>query len=133
MCQRWQLRELLYVWFVRFFRWIKPVPVKPHRTEAAPADDVYSTSWFVRRVFAEFTEAQFYGNEVASAFLLAGAVIGTIVCGNHGAYGSGAVPAIILSQLSERQRECSCMQENLIMVAGMQRMFRLSVSDRHVF
>lgn len=78
--------------------WVKPVPVKPHRTEAAPADDVYSTSWFVRRVFADFTEAQFYGNEVASAFLLAGAVIGAIVCGNHGAYGSGAVPAIILSQ-----------------------------------
>ena len=51
-------------------------------------------AWF----FMNFTEAQFYGNEVASAFLLAGAVIGAIVCGNHGAYGSGAVPAIILSQ-----------------------------------
>lgn len=78
--------------------WVKPVPVKPHRTESTAPDNVYSTSWFIRRVLAEFSEAQFYGNEVASIFLLIGVTIGTIVCGSHGAYGSGAVPAIILSQ-----------------------------------
>ena len=76
----------------------KPVPVKPHRKGAAAPDDVYSTSWFIRRVLADFSEAQFYGNEVASICLLIGATIGTLVCGTHGAYGSGAVPAIILSQ-----------------------------------
>ena len=80
--------------------WVKKVPVKSHRTNAAPDADVYSTSWFVRRVLADFSEAPFYGNEVASIFLLAGAVIGTIVCGSHGAYGSGAVPAILLSQFT---------------------------------
>ena len=78
--------------------WVKPVPVKPHRKGAAAPDDVYSTSWFIRRVLADFSEAQFYGNEVASICLLIGATIGTLVCGTHGAYGSGAVPAIILSQ-----------------------------------
>lgn len=78
--------------------WVKPVPVKPHRKGAAAPDDVYSTSWFIRRVLADFSEAQFYGNEVASICLLIGATIGTVVCGTHGAYGSGAVPAIILSQ-----------------------------------
>lgn len=78
--------------------WVKKVPVKPHRTANAREEDVYSTVWFVRRVLADFTEAPFYGNEVAAVFLLLGVTVNTILCGSHGAYGSGAVPAIILSQ-----------------------------------
>ena len=62
------------------------------------SDDVHSPSWLVRRVLADFTEAPFYGNEVASVFLLIGLVVGEIVSGTHGAYGSGAVSAIVLSQ-----------------------------------
>lgn len=78
--------------------WVKKVPVKPHRKEVGAQDNVYSTGWFVRRAFADFSEAPFYGNEVASVFLLIGVSIDVILCGTHGAYGSGAVPAIILSQ-----------------------------------
>ncbi len=54
--------------------------------------------WSVRRVFADFTEAQFYGNEVAGLFLILGVSLDWILNKNHGAYASGAIPAIILSQ-----------------------------------
>ena len=76
---------------------VKKAEIKPHRSGSVN-EDVYSTSWFIRRVLADFSEAPFYGNEVASIFLLAGVTISTIICGTHGAYGSGAVPAILLSQ-----------------------------------
>lgn len=77
--------------------WVKKVPVKPHK-RAGRQENVYGTGWFVRRVFAEFTEAPFYGNEVASCFVLAGALIDFFICSAHGANGGGVVPAIILSQ-----------------------------------
>lgn len=78
--------------------WVKKEPVKSYRSVSPVQSDVHSTFWFVRRVLADFSEAPFYGNEVASIFLLAGVSIDTILCSSHGAYGSGAVPAIILSQ-----------------------------------
>ena len=80
--------------------WIKKVPVKPHRRQPKPDEDVYSTSWFVRRCFAEFSEAQFYGNEVASIFLLVGVVIDWALCAALPVYGNGGtiLPAILLSQ-----------------------------------
>lgn len=78
--------------------WVKKKPGMEYPMPDAAPDDVYSTSWLVRRVLADFTEAPFYGNEVASMFLLAGLAVGEIVSGTHGAYGSGAVPAIVLSQ-----------------------------------
>lgn len=78
--------------------WVKKVPIKPHRKTPVKQEDVYSTTWFIRRVLANFTDAQYYGNEVASIVLLLGMVIGTIICGNHGALGSGAISAIVLSQ-----------------------------------
>lgn len=77
---------------------IKKVDVKAHVEAKSGNSDVHSTSWFIRRVLAEFSEAQFYGNEVAGIFVLLGVSLGTIICQTHGAYGSGAVPAIILSQ-----------------------------------
>jgi hypothetical protein len=54
--------------------------------------------WFVRRVLADFTEAPFYGNEIASIFLLVGVSVEWVLNSHHGAYASGAIPAIILSQ-----------------------------------
>lgn len=79
--------------------WVEKKEIKPHKS-CGREEDVYSASWFVRRVLAEFTEAPFYGNEVASLFVLAGAVIDWVVCSTHGANGAGAVPAIILSQFT---------------------------------
>lgn len=78
--------------------WVEKKPVKPHKQVDTGNVDVYGTAFFIRRVLADFSEAPFYGNEVASVFLLAGVSINTIICGSHGAYGSGAIPAIILSQ-----------------------------------
>ena len=79
--------------------WVEKKPVSPHKSFARE-EDVYSAGWFVRRVLAEFTEAPFYGNEVASLFVLAGAVIDWCICSLHGANGAGTVPAIILSQFT---------------------------------
>lgn len=78
--------------------WVEKKPVKSYRKTAAPADDVYSAKWFVRRCLADFTEAQFYGNEVAAVVLLLGVVIDWIISRQLPAYGGGALPAIILSQ-----------------------------------
>lgn len=78
--------------------WVKKAPVKPHKEAMSKNPNVYSVSWFVRRVLADFTEAPFYGNEVASIFLLLGVTVNTVICKTHGAYGSEAVPAILLSQ-----------------------------------
>lgn len=78
--------------------WVKKHPVQTLNSETSSSDNVYSAKWFVRRVFADFSEAPFYGNEVASIFLLVGVVVGAAICSNHSAYGSGALPAIILSQ-----------------------------------
>lgn len=80
--------------------WVKKAQVLPHKHKETVSgnSNVYSASWFVRRVLADFTEAPFYGNEVASIFLLLGVVVSTVICKTHGAYGSEAVPAILLSQ-----------------------------------
>lgn len=78
--------------------WVKKAEAKPHRKAPAPADDVYSPGWFVRRCLAEFTEAQFYGNEVASIFLLLGVLIDWIISSDLPGYGGFTLPAILLSQ-----------------------------------
>jgi hypothetical protein len=55
-------------------------------------------AWFIRRVFADFSEAQFYGNEIAGLMIIMGVCLDFIINASHPAYGSGAIPAIILSQ-----------------------------------
>lgn len=78
--------------------WVEKKPVRSYRKTSAPADDVYSAKWFVRRCFADFTEAQFYGNEVAAVVLLIGVVIDWVISKGLPAYGGGTLPAILLSQ-----------------------------------
>lgn len=55
--------------------------------------------WFGRRVLADFSEAQFYGNELASAGLILGTLLSWAMNPLHPAYGSGLLPAILLSQI----------------------------------
>ena len=51
-------------------------------------------------MLAEFSEAPFYGNEVASAVMFAGLLLGCILCPAHAVNGSAqALPAIVLSQV----------------------------------
>lgn len=82
--------------------WLKKVESKPlnrpKEAEEQTLENMKKPTWFVRRVFADFTEAQFYANEIAGLFLILGVCIDWILNMNHGAYASGTIPAIILSQ-----------------------------------
>ncbi|MBU5436906.1 hypothetical protein KQI42_02730 [Tissierella sp. MSJ-40] len=83
--------------------WMKKMPSKAINRKAKSEEDIMKEmgkpSWFVRRVFADFSEAQFYGNEIAGLFVIIGAIIDWFLNIGHGAYGSGTIPAIILSQI----------------------------------
>lgn len=80
--------------------WVKKVPVPGARATLTPVTDVSTPSFLVRRVLADFSEAPFYGNEVASACELAGLVLGLVLCAGHAVNGSPeALPAIVLSQV----------------------------------
>lgn len=80
--------------------WIEKKPVVSYvpKDEAPVVDDVYSAKWFVRRCLADFSEAQFYGNEVAGIFLIAGLFLDCLIMSGVPAYGSGTIPALLLSQ-----------------------------------
>ncbi len=85
---------------LRVLPWVKKVPVPDARPTLSPVEDVTGTVWFLRRVLAEFSEAPFYGNEVASAVSLLGLVLGLVLCPAHAVNGSvDALPAIVLSQV----------------------------------
>ena len=72
----------------------KPIPQNPRK------ENVQSASWFLRRVLADFTEPHFYGNEIASTFLLGGALLDWVINREHGLSGLAGnyLPAILLSQ-----------------------------------
>lgn len=79
--------------------WIKKLPLDGGvRTQEQPLEEMVKPLWFVRRVFADFTEPQFYGNEIAGLFLIIGVCLDWVLNVNHVAYASGAIPAILLSQ-----------------------------------
>ena len=67
--------------------------------EPPPPVDPNSRGWFGRRVLADFSEAQFYGNEWASAGLLLGTLLSWVLNPLHPALGTGLLPAVILSQV----------------------------------
>jgi len=83
--------------------WMEKMPSKPIERREKNKDNeleyMHKPLWFIRRVFADFSEAQFYGNEIAGLFVIFGASLDWILNMNHGAYGSGVIPAIILSQI----------------------------------
>lgn len=84
--------------------WMKRVPLRTiekgqsEMSTEEKARSIQTPQWFLRRVLADFTEAQFYGNEVAGIFLLVGVSLDWILNSQHPAYGSGTLPAMILSQ-----------------------------------
>lgn len=83
--------------------WVRKKEAKPikrvEKTEKENLEEMESPLWFVRRVLADFSEAQFYGNEIAGAFIIIGALIDWTLNMNHSTGGAGVIPAIILSQL----------------------------------
>jgi len=59
----------------------------------------YGTWWVMRRILADFSEAPFFGNELASLGLLLGVALAFVLNPHSPAYGSGLLPAIIGGQL----------------------------------
>ncbi|TDD93958.1 hypothetical protein [Actinomadura rubrisoli] len=69
-----------------------PVP------DAAP-DGALPKGWLARRALADFSEAQFYGNEWASLGLVGGAVLAWTINTLGPAYGSGVFPDLLTAQI----------------------------------
>src|SRR5581483_9928595 len=75
---------------VRHLPWMpRPAEWRAGRHEAAEPAGARSTLWIVRRALADFSEAQFYGNEWASASMIVGAVAAYSLVTPGVAYGSG--------------------------------------------
>lgn len=77
----------------RFLPWLHPQPAVD--SPASPRN----RSWAARRVLADFSEAQFFGNEWASAGLILGAVAAYLLAPDIPVYGSGLLPQVLLAQL----------------------------------
>lgn len=67
----------------------RPAPAKP---------PTYGIAWSIRRVLADFSEAPFFGNELASLGLLAGVLLAYALNPVSPAYGSGLVLPLLGAQ-----------------------------------
>lgn len=61
-------------------------------------DPTASRLWVVRRALADFSEAQFFGNEWASAAMILGAVVAFAVSPSTLVYGTGLFAAVLAAQ-----------------------------------
>lgn len=57
----------------------------------------YGVTWFMRRVLADFTEAQFYGNEWASGLMLLGVIVHFVLDRSGVYYGNDFVPLLLFA------------------------------------
>lgn len=71
-------------------------PAEPEDAPPAPMD---RPGWLARRTLADFTEAPFFGNELASAALLLGVCVSWMLDAGEPIYGSGLLPAVIAGQV----------------------------------
>ncbi|UII73487.1 hypothetical protein LVW35_10070 [Pseudomonas sp. HN11] len=69
-------------------------PAKP----ASAKPPTYGMAWSLRRVLADFSEAPFFGNELASLGLLAGVLVAYALNPSSPAYGSGLVLHLLAAQ-----------------------------------
>ncbi len=56
-------------------------------------------AWVARRVLADFTEAQFYGTELASVGLIGGTLLAFLLNPSLPSYGSGLWPTVLFAQV----------------------------------
>ena len=79
----------------------EPASADAPETPPTPPEEpvIVGRAWFARRVLADFSEAQFYGNELASIGLLLGTILTWVLNPLNPAYGSGLLPAILLSHV----------------------------------
>ncbi len=66
--------------------------------DAARDPTRHGAFWILRRALADFSEAQFFGNEWASAGVIAGALAGWLTVPNVVAYGTGLMLPILAAQ-----------------------------------
>ena len=85
----------------RYLPWMKlPSSSNPSKEEKKDSPQIKITvTWFLRRVLADFTEAQFWGNEIASLGMIFGAILSWFLDPKHIAYASVLFPAIFASQV----------------------------------
>ncbi|UWF48406.1 threonine/serine exporter family protein [Pseudomonas sp. N3-W] len=77
------------------------IPKAPSESPVAPASKKapdYGFIWSLRRVLADFSEAPFFGNELASIGLILGALLAFTLNPMSPAYGSGLLPQLIGAQ-----------------------------------
>lgn len=75
-----------------------PVPEKKNTEVLGAANvPVMNGEWFIKRVFADFTEPVFYGNELAGFLFVVGGLITVILNPKNPGYGDGNVYLVILS------------------------------------
>jgi len=90
----------------RFLPWMNrqasdPVTAEPEKKETeiqgVPNVPVMNGEWFVKRVFADFTEPVFYGNELAGMLFVLGGLISIFLNPANPGYGNGNVYLVILA------------------------------------
>ena len=100
---------LIAFWLCRHLRWM-PAPTTAEGGDAGQEDvteaDRVATvlghqgpAWVARRVLADFTEAQFYGSELASVGLIGGTLLAFLLNPSLPSYGSGLWPAVLFAQV----------------------------------
>ncbi len=90
----WICRRL--PWMPQPWAWRATAP-EPRSTGRRPADS--GPIWVLRRTLADLTEAQFFGNEWASAALVAGALIAHLTAPESLVYGTGLFMTVLVAQL----------------------------------
>lgn len=78
----------------RWLPWMRVPEATPPATPEPP-----SPSWLPRRVLADFTEAQFYGNELATLGMFAGLLLTWALDPGLPSYASNLVPQLLAAQL----------------------------------
>lgn len=72
---------------------------QPLELDAPVSESIDRPGWLARRTLADFTEAQFYGNEIASAALLGGVILTWMLDASQPFYGTGLLPSVIAGQV----------------------------------
>lgn len=88
----------------RHLPWMKrvPLPPRPKNARTMPSVDYIKAnknSFFLRRLLADYSEPMFVGNEIAGLCLIVGSVLSWALNPLHTVYGTGWLPAILLSQI----------------------------------
>lgn len=82
----------------RVLPWMKKREIPKTGNFNDPGIDYKSPLWILRRTLADFTEPQFYGNDIAGLFVIIGVIIDWLIHPSLLCGGANQLPAILLSQ-----------------------------------